>query len=157
MLEQRFSLRCHGFAKGQEQVLAVFFGRNGYIVSQQLQREVVSELYAFGDANGAVGHCLEFFDLPDEVNHPAIVLAELPLGVLDTWQTFQPDSDMNTLIGQLENFGLEKNFANDLAASIAATEARGSISRIEGLQETPISNQGLLLLKGDNQAWIFKI
>lgn len=157
ILDQRFSLRCHHNVGSQEQVLALFFGTDGLVVSQQLRREVVSELCIYRNAEDAVNQCLNFFGLPIGSGQPTPALAELPLNILNAWRAVTPDTDVKFLIKPLERLGLMPELAQELALSILATESRGSVSRIEGLQETPVANQGLVLLKGNNRAWAFKI
>lgn len=158
MLASDFTLRCSRSARGEEQVLNLFF-RRGQIVSERVIQDVVCEIEPLASADEAAEQVRRFFGLPaggraaGTQGSAGTIAADL----LDQIRQTTPGASAEEVAQRLQEAGLAAQPARLVAEDLLAPDYRGAVLRVDNVGGRAVSERGFLILKGQARFWLLAI
>ncbi len=148
-----FSIRFSRAYRDAELALVYHFA-NGFVVAQWLEGGVVHRIAEVEGAETVVEGGMGFFQVAKATPFTCPPL-EVPYERLSE---VKGESDLMIIRRQVAEMGLEGTAGEMLTEDLSKAEYRGTILRVEyGEDRTPYSDRGILVLRGPERLWLFRI
>ena len=158
ILANDFSLRCSKATEEGEEVRTLY-AADEMVISHKLQHSVVSIIESAQGWQMPREQLTTFFELDSAVANGAVKapIATIPVNLLTQMQRQSLIGAPEQAKTELQEHGVPEPMAEAIIQDMKTSSYRGSVIKLRLENEQDISDEGFLLLKGQERVWLFVI